>query len=209
MPTMHPWGHLFAALYDPVLRSSERHGLAALRGELLAGAGGRTLELGAGTGLNLPHYPPAVTELVLTEPEAPMAARLEERVRTAGASARVVRAGAEALPFPDGSFDTVVATLVLCTVPDLDGALRETRRVLAPGGRLLFLEHVRHPEAGRARWQHRLTPLQRRLACGCHLDRATPAAVAAAGLRLTEERTEHFPRVPGLLQPLAVGRASR
>jgi SAM-dependent methyltransferase len=203
------WGRIFATLYDPLLRSSERNGLRGLRAGLLAGARGRTLELGAGTGLNLEHYPQAVTELVLTEPEAPMAARLEERVRARGVDARVVRAGAEALPFADASFDTVVATLVFCTVGELDGSVREVRRVLAPGGQLLFLEHVRHPDPARARRQERWTPLQRRVACGCHLDRATPAAITAAGFALTEERTEHFPKATGVMQPLAIGRATR
>lgn len=203
------WNRVFAALYEPMMRSAERNGLGELRAGLLASAQGRTLELGAGTGLNLGHYGPEVTELVLTEPEAPMASRLEERVRAAGGRARVVRAGAEALPFEDGGFDTVVATLVLCTVPDLERSLAEARRVLAPGGQLLFLEHVRHPEPARARRQERFTPIQRRLACGCHLDRATPAAIRAAGFTMAEERQEHFPKAAKVLQPLAVGRATR
>jgi len=206
---MSLWGRIFAALYEPVLRVSERNGLADLRADLLAQARGRTLELGAGTGLNLGHYPAAVTGLVLTEPEAPMAARLEQRVRARGAAVRVVRAGAEELPFADGSFDTVVATLVFCSVTDLERSLVESRRVLAPGGQLLFLEHVRHPDAKRARHQQRLTPIQRRLACGCHLDRATPAAITAAGFALTDERREHFPKAAKVLQPLAIGRATR
>lgn len=200
---------IFAALYDPALRRSERHGLAALRRGLLAQASGRTLELGAGTGLNLAHYPAVVTRLVVTEPEAPMAARLRERVRTSGSTAEVVEAGAERLPFADGSFDTVVATLVLCTVPDLAASLAEARRVLVPGGHLLFLEHVRHADATRARRQERFTPLQRRIACGCHLDRATPEAIAAAGFINHEVRYEHFPKAAKVLQPLAVGSATR
>ncbi len=206
---MRLWNRVFAALYDPVLRSSERNGLADLRAGLLAQAQGRTLELGAGTGLNLSHYPAAVTALVLTEPEPPMAARLRERVRTAGAAAEVVEAGVERLPFPDASFDTVVATLVFCTVADLPASLAEVRRVLALGGRLLFLEHVRHPDAARARRQERLTPLQRRIACGCHLDRATPEAIGAAGLTLGAVRHEHFPKAAKFLQPLAIGTATR
>lgn len=206
---MSLWGRVFATLYDPLLRSSERNGLAELRAGLLAQARGRTLELGAGTGLNLDHYPAAVTELVLSEPETAMAVKLEERVRARGAAARVVRAGAEELPCADASFDTVVCTLVLCTVPDLQRSLREARRVLAPDGQLLFLEHVRHPDATRARRQRRLTPIQRRLACGCHLDRATPAAIAAAGFTVEQERRERFPKAAKVLQPLAVGRATR
>ncbi len=206
---MSLWGRLFATLYEPALRASERNGLSALRAGLLADARGRTLELGAGTGLNLGHYPAAVTELVLAEPEAPMAAKLERRVGAHGVAARVVRAPAEELPFPDASFDTVVATLVFCTVAQLEGSLGEVRRVLTPGGQLLFLEHVRHPDAARARRQELLTPIQRRIACGCHLDRATPAAIAAAGFTVTEERHEHFPKAAKVLQPLAIGRATR
>jgi len=206
---MSLWGRIFAALYEPVLRVSERNGLADLRADMLAQARGRTLELGAGTGLNLGHYSAAVTELVLTEPEAPMSAKLEKRVRARGGGTEVVRAGAEELPFADGSFDTVVATLVFCTVADLERSLAEVRRVLAPGGQLLFLEHVRHSDATRARRQERLTPLQRRVACGCHLDRATPAAITRAGFTLTDERHEHFPKAAKVLQPLAIGRATR
>lgn len=205
---MSIWGRVFAAFYDRALRESEAHGLRELRAGLLAQARGRVLELGAGTGLNLAHYPAGLTELVLTEPEEAMARRLQQRVAAAGTPARVVRAGAEALPFPGGAFDTVVSTLVLCTVDDLDAALAEARRVLSPGGRLLFLEHVRHPEAARARRQVRFTPIQRRIACGCHLDRATPVAIARAGFTLAEERSSHFPKAPSLLQPLAIGRAT-
>ena len=210
MRPMSLWGRAFAALYEPMLRSSERNGLADLRAGLLAQARGRTLELGAGTGLNLPHYPEAVTELVLTEPDPSMAARLERRVAAhGGAAVRVVRAGAEALPAADASVDTVVATLVLCTVDDLDVTLAEVHRVLAPGGALLFLEHVRHPDAARARRQERLTPIQRRVARGCHLDRATPDAIGRAGLVIAEERLERFPKANEVLQPLAIGRATR
>lgn len=111
-------------------------------------------------------------------------------------------------PFADASFDTAVATLVFCTVEDLERSLGEVRRVLAPGGELLFLEHVRHPEAARARRQERLTPIQRRVACGCHLDRATPAAIRQAGFVLHDERHEHFPKAPAI-QPLSIGRATR
>ena len=123
------------------MRATENGGNAARRAAVLAHARGTVVELGAGTGLNLPHYPPDV-ELVLTEPEPPMSRRLLERLAQSGRQARVLQAPADRVPLPDGSVDTVVCTLVLCTVPDLDATLTEIRRLLRPDGRLLFIEHV-------------------------------------------------------------------
>jgi ubiquinone/menaquinone biosynthesis C-methylase UbiE len=206
---MSLWGRVFAAVYDRMLDASEREGLSALRGELLGEAHGRVLEIGAGTGLNLAHYGPQTGELVLTEPEEPMARRLEARLRETGRDARVIRASADDLPFADASFDTVVATLVLCTVPDVSRTLAEVRRVLVPGGRLLFLEHVRHSDPGRARRQDRLNGLQQRIACGCNCNRPTPQLIAASGMTLQDVRTEPFRKAFKYLQPLAVGSALR
>ena len=134
------WEHVFSALYDPLLWVGERAGMASRRKELLGEAGGRVLELGAGTGLNLPHYPDEIEELTLTEPSAPMLPRLERRLRKTDLDGQVVAATAEELPFEDDSFDTVVSTLVLCTVDDPRRAIDETARVLRPGGKLLFLD---------------------------------------------------------------------
>ena len=150
------WGPLFARGYDRFTKSTEDAGLREKRRELLARASGRTLEIGAGTGSNLELYPEAVTELVLTEPDEHMRAQLERKLSALGRRPEVVGAGAERLPFPDASFDTVVATLVLCTIPAPRRALEEISRVLKPDGRLLFLEHVRAEDAGTARWQDRL-----------------------------------------------------
>ena len=144
-----------AALYDPFFWLTERAGLAARRRTLVRRATGRVLEIGAGTGLNVRHYAEDV-ELVLSEPEGAMADRLHARVAGLGRTATVVLAPAEALPFADGEFDTVVSTLVLCTVPDQALALREIHRVLKPGGKLLFMEHVRSDSLRWARWQDRL-----------------------------------------------------
>jgi ubiquinone/menaquinone biosynthesis C-methylase UbiE len=203
---MSVWGRVFAALYDRFLAASERNGLGDLRTELLAGLHGRVLEIGAGTGVNLQHYPrTGIDALVLTEPEAPMARRLEDRVAGSGRDAQVIRASADDLPFGDGSFDAVVCTLVLCTVPSVERTLAELRRVLVPGGRLLFLEHVRHDDPARARRQDRWTPMQRRIACGCHLNRDTPALIARAGFTVDEVRRQHFPKGPSTVQPLAIG----
>src|SRR5919204_5080191 len=124
-----------AALYDPTTRRLEEAGLGERRRSLLARAAGRTIEIGAGTGRNLEHYPAGVTELVLTEPDGQMARRLRRKVDASGRDARVVEAPGERLPFESGSFDTAVVTLVLCTAPDPAAVVNEVARVLKPGGR--------------------------------------------------------------------------
>jgi SAM-dependent methyltransferase len=134
---------LGAALYDRVLWFGEKRGMARLRRELLAGARGAALEIGAGTGLNLPHCPTDLDRLVLVEPGERIGDHIDLGRTPAGVPADLVRAPAEYLPFADASFDTVVSTLVLCTVADPERAVAEVARVLRPGGRLLFLEHVR------------------------------------------------------------------
>jgi len=201
------WGRAFAALYDRALAEAERHGLADARAALLAQASGRTLEVGAGTGLNLRHYPAAVTELVMTEPEEPMAVRLERTLAAAGRAATVVRAPAEALPFPDGRFDTVVSTLVLCTVDDPARALDEIARVLRPGGRLLVLEHVRSGDAGSARWQDRLAPAWRAIGHGCRCNQDTGALLRASGLDVERLDAWRMPKAPPITRPAIVGSA--
>src|SRR5215831_17763536 len=142
---------LFAATYDRMSAKMEKAGLATRRQLLLQGAQGRVLEIGGGTGANLPYYGEAVESLTVTEPEAPMLKRLEKRAREEAPGATVLRAPAEDLPFEDDSFDTAVSTLVLCGVADQPRALRELRRVLKPTGRLLFIEHVRSDDPAVAR----------------------------------------------------------
>ncbi|HEU4977092.1 MAG TPA: class I SAM-dependent methyltransferase [Baekduia sp.] len=200
------WGRAFAAIYDPVMRQSERSGNADRRRELLRDARGTVLELGAGTGANLEHYPDGV-ELVLTEPEGPMARRLREHVAQRRPGARVIEAAAERLPLPDASVDTVVATLVLCTVGDLGAALAEIRRVLRPDGHLLFLEHVAsEPGTRERRIQDAIERPWHALAHGCHTNRETVAALQAAGFAVDDLRRD---RLGGLLltAPLVWGRA--
>lgn len=204
---MSLYGRLFARFYDRCMAASEQAGLAERRGALLAAAAGRVLEVGAGTGLNLAHYPPAVRELVLSEPEEPMLRRLAPRAATNTPPASTVCAPAEQLPFADSSFDTVVSTLTLCTVRDLPAALAEVRRVLVPGGRLLFLEHVRADGARDARMQDRVTPIWRRIGHGCHPNRATVAAIEDAGLVVEHVERGGFPLAPRVVEPLAGGAA--
>src|SRR5664279_3904146 len=147
-----PNERIFAWYYPFVVGLAERAGLRETRRTLFCRAEGRTLEIGAGTGLNLPHYTPAVSELVVTEPNSHMLAHLRLRLgsdRLAVGAWQLVQTGAEVLPFEDGCFDTVTAAFVQCTIPDPATALAEIARVLRPGGRLLFLEHVRAPEGSR------------------------------------------------------------
>jgi ubiquinone/menaquinone biosynthesis C-methylase UbiE len=197
------WNRVFAATYDPLSAGGEKKGIGAARRELLRGARGRVLEIGAGTGLNVEHYP-AGTELVLTEPEEHMAKRLRARA----GSAQVVAAGAGDLPFPDQSFDTVVSTLVLCTVPDVPAALREVRRVLRPGGRLLFLEHVRaEPGSSLERWQDRLNRPWRAVACGCNCNRDLLGVLAAEAYTVDEVERPVWAFAPPIVRPIVIGAA--
>jgi ubiquinone/menaquinone biosynthesis C-methylase UbiE len=173
-----------AKVYDRVMASIEEGGARRWRGELLADLEGDVLEIGAGTGANVDHYPTTVRHLVLSEPDRHMRVQLEERVaEVQGASlgpgaVEVVDAGAGDLPYPDGSFDAVVSTLVLCTVPDQPAALSEVERVLRPGGRFVFLEHVAAThKPRRLRWQRRVEPVWKRVAGGCHLTRTTGLAI--------------------------------
>jgi SAM-dependent methyltransferase len=196
------WGRVFAAVYDRTVARAERAGIADARRKLLSGTRGRILEVGAGTGLNVEHYP-AGSDVTYTEPDPHMAKRLRAR------GVDVVEVGAEALPFADESFDTVVSTLVLCTVPDVPASLREIRRVLAPGGRLLFLEHVRAaPGSKLERWQDRLHGPWHALAGGCNCNRDLPASLAAAGFSIEDVRHEAWRFMPAIVRPVVIGAAS-
>jgi ubiquinone/menaquinone biosynthesis C-methylase UbiE len=179
-----------------------------MRAGLLTEARGRTVELGAGTGANLGLYPAGVG-LVLTEPDPHMAKRLRAKLAASGGKEEVLEAPAERLPLPDASTDTVVATLVLCTVPDPAAALREAARVLKPGGKLLFIEHVRAEDPGLARWQDRLERPWRFLGDGCHCNRDTVATIEASPLRLERADRGQMPKAPPIVRPLVRGVASR
>lgn len=198
-----------AAIYEPMLWLGERRGMARRRRELLAGAKGRVLEIGAGTGLNLRHYPDDVEEIVLAEPQPNMAALIEAKLDSRPATAppaRLVPAPAERLPFEDDSFDTVVSTMVLCTVGGLDASLDEIKRVLAPGGRLLFCEHVRADSGLLARAQDLLARPWAVYADGCRCDQDTISAIARK-LTLGKTRRERWRGMPALVRPLVVGEA--
>jgi ubiquinone/menaquinone biosynthesis C-methylase UbiE len=195
----------FAYFYDNMTAGAEKAGLRKHRQALLAKASGRVLEIGGGTGANVPFYGSGVTSLTITEPSEPMARRLERRLGENQLPAEVVRAPAEELPFDSDSFDTAVSTLVLCTVGDQERALAELARVLRPGGSLLFIEHVRSDSPGFARWQQRLNPLQRVIGCGCNCNRATVERARSAGFEVTELAHEELSKVPPWVRPLRVG----
>ena len=203
------WGRAFSAFYDRSLRATEEAGLGEMRRELLARARGRVLELGAGTGVNLDLYPDSVGELVLVEPDPHMAKRLRDRLASSSRQATLVEDSAERLPFADASFDTAVATLVLCTIPDPAAALREAARVLKPGGELLFIEHVRAEEPGLAVWQDRLEKPWRFLGDGCHCNRDTIATIEASPFSLGVFERGKLPKAPPIVRPLVRGRAVR
>ncbi len=202
---------LFAAIYDPFMRRTERACLAEWRAELLADATGDVLEIGAGTGANLPFYPPAVKRLLLTEPDPDMLARLRQRTRVSGLGAVEARSAAvDALPFEDASFDTVVSTLVLCSVPDVATALAEVRRVLRPGGQLLFLEHVAADDRpARLAWQRRLEPLWSHVSGNCHLTRRTGELIAEAGFVVERAERESMRKALPIVRPSVRGVARR
>jgi len=202
-------GRIEALLFDRLMAGAERAGFADMRARALEHASGRVLEIGAGTGLNLVRYPAGAAELVLTEPEPAMARKLQKKLRGQPLIARVVDASAEALPFEDASFDTAVSTIVLCSVEDPARALGELRRVLKPGGRLLFLEHVRAEDPRLARWQDRLNPVWRAVANGCNCNRDTLAAIEAAGFAVEQVERTLFAKAPPWTRPLILGRALR
>lgn len=197
-----------AAMYDAIIAPAERLGLGRLRGELVAPLRGRILELGAGTGKNLPHYSEDVAELVLLEPDPHMRRRLRRRLHSTAIEGRVSfsDAPAERLPFEQGSFDHVVFTLVLCSVTDVTACLTEAHRILAPGGHLSLIEHVAAPLGSTRRaWQSRLDPYWSKLAAGCHLDRDPRTELGRLGFRPEREFVETFRGVPGFLRPLLHG----
>jgi ubiquinone/menaquinone biosynthesis C-methylase UbiE len=191
-----------AAIYDRFMRGSEEACLARWRAELLRGLEGEVLEVGAGTGASLPHYPRGVSRLILTEPDRHMRTRLEAMVRSGNhRPTTILDTSLPGLPLEDGSCDAAVSLLVLCSVPDLDEALADLHRVLRPGGRLAFLEHVAaEGKPHRYKWQRRVEPIWKRVADGCHLTRRTEEAIRHAGFDLEEIQRESMRKAHPLVR---------
>ena len=176
-----------------------------LRERVCAGLHGQVLEIGFGSGLNVPHYPREVTKVAAVEP-ADLGWKLASG-RVSESSVPVERVGldGQSLPLADSSCDTALSTFTLCTIPDAGAALREVRRVLKPGGTLHFLEHGLAPDEGVQRWQHRLEPLQKRIAGGCHLTRQAPDLLRAAGFEVEELDQFYEPGSPKFLAADSLG----
>jgi ubiquinone/menaquinone biosynthesis C-methylase UbiE len=187
----HP---VFARAWDTIIRLAGQREQRN-RDLLVEGVRGRVLEIGAGTGLNLGRYSPAA-EVVAVEPEPTMARKASARAREAAAPVRVVRGVAEALPFADGTFDTVVACCVLCSVSDQERAIADLRRVLRPGGEVRVYEHVRSSHPLWARVQDLVTPVWHRFGCNCHPNRDTASALRAGGFEVEVRRFSFGPPAP-------------
>jgi ubiquinone/menaquinone biosynthesis C-methylase UbiE len=185
---------LFALTYDRQMAKVEKSTLRALRESLLAGASGDVLEIGGGTGANLPFYRPEAGSLTITEPDPAMLRRLERRAHEQAPLAKILRASAEDLPFEDGIFDTVVSTMVLCGVSDQPRALRQLRRVLRPGGQLLFVEHVRSGDPKLARHQDRMNWMNQ-LVMRCDCNRPTLTSIERAGFAVSHVEHLSMPKL--------------
>lgn len=198
--------HLLPRFVDRVC--SDRH-LVPYRERVCAGLAGEVVELGFGSGTNVPFYPATVTRVHAVEP-SDLSWRLAQR-RLAGSRVPVERSGldGQSLPFPDGAFTAALSTFTLCTVPDVAAALREVRRVLEPGGRLHFLEHGRAPDEKVRRWQRRVEPIQKRVAGGCHLTRRIAELITGAGFVVEELDTFYLDSGPKFGGACSLGIAGR
>ena len=199
--------HVFPRLMDWTLGSPQ---FGKYRRRALEPASGRVLEVGFGTGLNLSYYPEAVTEIVALDPESMLEERVARRIEESPVPVTFVQLDASgALPFADGTFDAVVTTFTLCSIARVGAALAEMRRVMKADGRYLFFEHGRSEDAGTARWQDRLNPIQNVIGAGCHLNRPIDRLIMQEGLAI--ERLERFllPKTPRLFAEMYRGTARR
>ena len=192
-------------ILDLVMRQSQ---LEKYRREVVAAASGRVLEVGVGSGLNFPLYGKQVENVFGIDPSPRLLAIARRRADAAGVNAELLQGSATEIPVADNMIDTVVMTWTLCSIGDPLAALREMRRVLKPGGKLLFVEHGLSPEPGVKRWQHRLTPIWCHIAGGCHLDRKMDDLIRSAGFKVIELRTE-YANGPRPMTYMFVGYASR
>lgn len=200
-----------ASIYDRFMRVSEEACLGRWRAELLKDLKGEVLEIGAGTGVALPHYPKGVIRLVLSEPDPHMRRKLQRKCRAAGIPrAELSDASVVALPMAPASFDAVVCSLVLCSVLDQKAALAEIARVLKPGGRLVFMEHVAaETNPGWLKWQGRIEPVWKRLMGNCHLTRHTEDAIRAAGFEIERIERESIRKALPVVRPSIRGIARK
>ena len=173
--------HILPRLLHMVM---QQEAMVPFRRRVIGAAEGRVLEVGIGSGLNLPLYGPSVRSVIGLDPSHELLRMARDRAATAPVPVELLEGSAETVPLDDASIDTVVTTWTLCTIPDAPRALSELRRVLRPGGALLFVEHGRAPEPGVARWQDRLDPMWRRLAGGCHLNRKIDDLISGAGFQI-------------------------
>ena len=199
---------LGASLYDALMKRPEEQGLRQWRTDLLQQATGHTLEIGPGTGANLPHYPPAVQQLTLVEPNPAMADIIDVDTYTGSGPIEFIDTFASDIPLPDNAVDTVVSTLVLCSVKDLAAALQELRRILNPRGQLLFLEHVASTDERTRAWQDRIDPIWHWCNGDCHMNRRTLEALKEQGFSIDSLTRAPMPAAPSLLNPTIRGRAT-
>jgi len=198
--------YIFPYLLDLAMASPA---LRKPRERTLAPACGRILEIGFGTGRNLPHYPSSVERIEAIDPDLDMDRLSLPRIRHARIAVDFHHLDAEHLPFEEGSFDTVVSTMTLCSIPDVAHALREVRRVLKPGGQFLFLEHGRAPDAGVARWQERVNRYWMPLAGGCHVNRPIRRLVEDSGLEPEQVQTYYMKKTPRFVGYMTEGVARK
>ena len=202
--------YIIAKSYDYAMRSTEKRCLQSWRKELLAQAHGDLLEIGAGTGVNLPHYPDHINRIILSEPDAQMRKQLQrETDQFQQQRLNITPWGADSIEMPDGSFDTIVSTLVLCSVPNLETSLNEIYRLLRPDGILLFLEHVISDHPPTRTWQHRIEPIWGLCAGNCHLTRDTATAILAAGLKIEQLTEAPMTGAPAFVQRTIRGSARK